>query len=166
MGELIETRGLTKHYQVGSQEVRALSDVSLTIGARRVRGDHGCVGFGQIDADEPDRLPGHADRPALYRLDGIDVSSLSSDALAELRNREIGFCFQSYNLLSRATALANVEVPLIYAGDGPGRAPQPRSGGARTRSAWPTAAIICPASSPAASSSALQSPVPWSTGRR
>ena len=47
---------------------------------------------------------------------GVDVSSLSSDALAELRNREIGFCFQSYNLLARATALANVEVPLVYAG--------------------------------------------------
>ena len=51
-----------------------------------------------------------------YRLNGVDVSSLSSDALAELRNRQIGFCFQSYNLLSRATALANVEVPLVYAG--------------------------------------------------
>ena len=115
MGELIETRGLTKHYQVGSQEVRALSDVSFTIKHGEFVAIMGASGSGKSTLMNQ---IGCLDTPTggLYRLDGIDVSTLSSDALAELRNGKIGFCFQSYNLLPQATALENVEVPLLYAG--------------------------------------------------
>ena len=115
MGVLIETHGLTKHYRVGSQEVRALSDVSFTIRHGEFVAIMGASGSGKSTLMNQ---IGCLDTPTagLYRLDGIDVSTLSSDALAELRNSKIGFCFQLYNLLPQATALENVEVPLLYAG--------------------------------------------------
>ena len=115
MTDLIVTDRLTKHYIVGQQEVPALTDVSISIGRGEFVAIMGASGSGKSTLMNQ---IGCLDTPTSgsYRLGGVDVSSLSSDALAQLRNREIGFCFQSYNLLSRATAMANVEVPLIYAG--------------------------------------------------
>ena len=115
MSDLIVTDRLTKHYLVGQQEVPALTDVSIAIGRGEFVAIMGASGSGKSTLMNQ---IGCLDTPTSgsYRLNSVDVSSLSSDALAQLRNREIGFCFQSYNLLSRATAMANVEVPLIYAG--------------------------------------------------
>lgn len=115
MTNLIYTDQLSKHYQVGSQEVHALNDISISIGRGEFVAIMGASGSGKSTLMNQ---IGCLDTPTsgTYRLNGVDVSNLTSDALAELRNRDIGFCFQSYNLLARATALANVEVPLIYAG--------------------------------------------------
>ena len=115
MTDLIVTDRLTKHYLVGQQDVPALTDVSISIGRGEFVAIMGASGSGKSTLMNQ---IGCLDTPTSgsYRLSGVDISSLSSDALAQLRNREIGFCFQSYNLLSRATAMANVEVPLIYGG--------------------------------------------------
>lgn len=115
MQQLIETVGLTKHYRIGLQEVPALTDISVSIGRGELVAIMGASGSGKSTL--MNQL-GCLDTPTagVYLFEGIDVSGLSSEALADLRNRKIGFCFQSYNLLPRATALANVELPLVYAG--------------------------------------------------
>ena len=94
-----------------------------------------------------------------YLIDGVDVSHMDEDDLADLRNRKIGFVFQSFNLVARTSALANVELPLAYAGRATGaHAPRARRTGAAPRSGWPSACTTSPPSSPAASSSASRSP--------
>jgi ABC-type lipoprotein export system ATPase subunit len=118
---LIETITLTKHYRVGLQDIAALTDISISIGRGEFVAIMGASGSGKSTL--MNQL-GCLDTPTSgsYFFDGTDVSRLSSEALADLRNRKIGFCFQSYNLLPRATALANVELPLVYAGvDGSAR---------------------------------------------
>jgi ABC-type lipoprotein export system ATPase subunit len=112
---LIETTSLTKHYRLGSQDVPALTDISISIGRGELVAIMGASGSGKSTL--MNQL-GCLDTPTSgrYFFDGIDVSGLSSESLAGLRNRSVGFCFQSYNLLPRATALANVELPLVYAG--------------------------------------------------
>ena len=134
---LIETVDLWKTYVMGAEEIHALRGVSIADRARRVRGDHGAVGLGQVDADEPDRLPRHAEQGP-YLLNGKQVSEMNDNELARIRNEEIGFVFQTFNLLPRATALHNVELPLVYAGvpakDRQERAKQAlEQGGARRR---------------------------------
>ncbi len=106
---------------------------------------------------------GCLDQPTsgIYRLAGEDVSRLSDDRLADVRNKRIGFVFQSFNLLARTDALANVELPLIYAGTRASRAPPAGAGRAERWSAWATACTTGRTSCPAGSSSGSRSPGRW-----
>ncbi len=114
---LIETDHLEKRYEVGDSIVHALDKVSLQIHRGEFVAVMGHSGSGKSTFMN---VIGCLDEPTdgTYRLDGIDVSSLSRDALAEIRNQKIGFVFQGFNLLARTTALENVEVPLLYNKDG------------------------------------------------
>jgi putative ABC transport system ATP-binding protein len=113
--ELIHITGLKKIYQVGTQEVRALNGVSLTISKNEYVAIMGPSGSGKSTLMN---ILGCLDTPTsgTYILNGTDVSRMKDDALAEVRNKEIGFVFQSFNLLPRYSALDNVGLPLIYAG--------------------------------------------------
>jgi putative ABC transport system ATP-binding protein len=112
---LIVARDLTRHYVVGSEVVHALDGVSFSI----ARGEWVAI-VGQSGSGKSTlmNLVGCLDTPTsgTYLLNGADVRTLPDDALADLRNREIGFVFQTFQLLPRATALANVELPLVYRG--------------------------------------------------
>jgi len=113
MAPLIEVRDLTKIYQVGDIEIPALNGVSLSIAAGEFVSVMGSSGSGKSTFMN---ILGCLDVPSggSYYLDGIAIGSLSQDQLAHLRNRKIGFVFQGFNLLSRTSALENVELPLIY----------------------------------------------------
>jgi len=112
---VIDAEGITKVYKMGEIEVHALRGVSLQVERGEVISIMGPSGSGKSTLMN---LLGALDRPTdgTYHLNGELVSELSDDELAVIRNREVGFVFQTFNLLGRHTALANVELPLRYAG--------------------------------------------------
>jgi len=112
---MIEIENITKVYKAGQTEVPALRGMSCYIEAGEMISIMGPSGSGKSTLMN---IIGCLDKPSSgqYRLDGIDVSNLSDNQLAEIRNKKIGFVFQSFNLLPRTTASANVELPLIYGG--------------------------------------------------
>jgi putative ABC transport system ATP-binding protein len=114
-GPIIDLQEITKTYRMGEVDVRALRGVSLAVAEGEFLAIMGASGSGKSTLMN---VIGCLDRPTTgsYRLAGEEVSRLDRDALAAVRNRTLGFVFQSFNLLSRTTALENVELPLLYSG--------------------------------------------------
>lgn len=113
--KIIEIKGLKREFAVGSEIVKALKGVDVSVMKNEYLAMMGPSGSGKSTLMN---LLGCLDTPTAgaYNLNGTDVSSLKDDDLAEIRNKEIGFIFQTFNLLPRLTALENVSLPLVYAG--------------------------------------------------
>jgi len=113
---LIKVKDLYKIYQMGNTEVRALDGVTVTIEQNEYLSIMGPSGSGKSTLMN---LLGCLDTPTSgeFYMDGIDVATMDDDALAHIRNKKIGFVFQTFNLLPKSTSLRNVELPLIYNGE-------------------------------------------------
>jgi putative ABC transport system ATP-binding protein len=114
---LLQLAAVTRRYQMGDDTIHALRDVSFTVSRGEYLAIVGASGSGKSTLLN---ILGLLDTPSsgTYQLRGSDVRGLGDDALSDLRNREIGFVFQTFQLLSRTTALENVELPLVYRGVG------------------------------------------------
>jgi len=115
MGGVIKGSNISKVYQMGSETIRALDNVGISIERGEYVAFMGPSGSGKSTLMN---IVGCLDTPTTgeYLLNDNDVSEMSENELAEIRNKEIGFVFQTFNLLPRSTSLENVEIPLIYAG--------------------------------------------------
>ena len=115
MKKIIDVSDISKHFQVGKQVVKALRSISIKIKKNEYVAFMGPSGSGKSTLMN---IVGCLDSPTggEYILNGKDVSSMSEGELADVRNKEIGFVFQTFNLLPRASALDNVGLPLVYAG--------------------------------------------------
>ena len=115
MSKVIELKNITRDFPLGQEVIKVLKGINLEIERGEYVAFMGPSGSGKSTLMN---LLGCLDTPTsgTYILNGKDVSQMSDDDLAEIRNKEIGFVFQTFNLLARATALHNVELPLIYAG--------------------------------------------------
>lgn len=115
MKKVIEVKHLIKTYQTGDTSFNALNNVSLSVENGEFVAIMGASGSGKSTFMN---MIGCLDKPTSgeYYLDGIDVSTMTSDELANIRNKKLGFVFQGFNLISRTTALDNVQLPMIYAG--------------------------------------------------
>ncbi|MFC2068797.1 ABC transporter ATP-binding protein [Chloroflexota bacterium] len=114
---MIKLEDIAKIYRMGDIEVPALRKINLTINQGEMVSIIGASGSGKSTLMN---IMGFLDTPTTgkYILDGIDVSQLNDNQLAEMRNQKIGFVFQTYNLLPRVSAMSNVELPLVYSGGG------------------------------------------------
>ena len=117
MGIIIKTDTISKVYKMGAETIRALDSINISINQGEYVAFMGPSGSGKSTLMN---IVGCLDTPSSgqYWLNGKDVSEMNENELAEIRNKEIGFVFQTFNLLPRSTALENVELPLIYAGIG------------------------------------------------
>lgn len=115
MGDLVDCRDVWKTYEVGAVEVPALRGITLRVQRGEFIAILGASGSGKSTLLH---ILGCLDRPSrgTYRLEGRNIGSASSDELAEIRNRKIGFVFQNFNLIPRASALENAQLPLFYRG--------------------------------------------------
>ncbi|MFL3000918.1 MAG: ABC transporter ATP-binding protein [Cytophagales bacterium] len=115
MKNIIEVQDISRHYFVGTQTVKALDSISVDIKKNEYVSFMGASGSGKSTLMN---IIGCLDSPTggKYKLNSKDVSNMSENELADIRNKEIGFVFQTFNLLPRASALDNVSLPLVYAG--------------------------------------------------
>ncbi len=115
MNNIIEVKDISRHYNVGKQIVKALDSISVNIKKNEYVSFMGASGSGKSTLMN---IIGCLDSPTggIYKLNNKNVSNMSENELADIRNKEIGFVFQTFNLLPRASALDNVSLPLVYAG--------------------------------------------------